>query len=195
MSGCAIGWQCPLDWPPSSSSARGRNPRRSPPGRGKGGPGPASCLKGDENLKNCESKGKQWEMTFRIEIIFYFYQVNWRVPWTPLRLVRRRWVVVSHSACARSPSTGTCTRRMYLIEEGAAASASHGLLLQLNSPGHTVILHHHLKWSSTFLNGGKFQMKWAKKWVQILTHHNFITFSYKCDTLLTSKLDRLSALH
>ena len=66
-------------------------------------------------------------------------------------------------------------------------------LMSCNSPGHTVILHHHLKWSSTFLHGGKIQMKWAKKWVQIWTHHNFITFSYKCDPLLTSKLDRISA--
>ena len=35
-------------------------------------------------------------------------------------------------------------------------------------------------------------MKWAKKWVQIWTHHNFITFSYKCDPLLTSKFNRIS---
>ena len=52
-----------------------------------------------------------------------------------------------------------------------------------------LILHRHCHWSSTFLHGGNFQMKWAKKWVLIVTHHIFITFSWKCDEVRENEFD------
>ena len=52
-----------------------------------------------------------------------------------------------------------------------------------------LILHRHCHWTSTFLHGGNFQMKWAKKWVLIVAHHIFITFLWKCDEVRENEFD------